>query len=282
MNPGRILAQLAGVLPGGCGEGPLSVRPLAGSSSGKVYALQRAGSRWLLRYDPSAADRLAQEFQVLQALQAEGVAPQPVWLDAGLGVMLCEYVDGVPWSDESIRDPMQLDRLARLLARVHRHRPAEKPLAPLVVLERYLQGTRSPLVTVLLERCRAAAQQLGPQQAVLCHCDLWRGNIIQGQSLRLIDWEYAACADPLFDLATVLCYHELAPAQADVLWDAYREESGLQRPRAELDHCCVVVDTLTLGWALSRAGDSRAAAGARPFAARAARRLGLDLPAQQP
>ena len=53
----------------------------------------------------------------------------------------------------------------------------------------------------------------------------------------LLDWEYAADNDPLFDLATVLEQHAVAAAGTSVLLEAYfgrdagRHAAGLERMR---------------------------------------------------
>jgi aminoglycoside phosphotransferase (APT) family kinase protein len=283
MNTEQVLARLPAIYSGGPGEMPASLGQLPGSTSGRAFVLQRGNQRWLLRYDRSsgAGERLAREFRVLQALQASGIAPTPLWLDADLGLMVCEYVQGMPWDEAAIASPQRLDDLARLIAIVHRHQLAAEPMAPLPTLEAYLRGERTALATSLLHRCRQAMGQISGGHQALCHHDLWRGNILQAGRTRLIDWEYAGSGDPLFDLATVICYHGLSPDQAEALWLAYRDETGTGRQRVELDLWCVVVDTLTLGWAMARASDPASLASARPFALRAARRLGLNWPVQQ-
>ena len=41
----------------------------------------------------------------------------------------------------------------------------------------------------------------------IVHGDLWQGNVLQGSSLWLLDWEYAQVSDPLMDVACVLAYY---------------------------------------------------------------------------
>ena len=40
-----------------------------------------------------------------------------------------------------------------------------------------------------------------------CHNDVHHLNVVGGDELRLIDWEYAGAGEPLFDLASVCVYH---------------------------------------------------------------------------
>ncbi|HNS27288.1 MAG TPA: phosphotransferase [Steroidobacteraceae bacterium] len=51
------------------------------------------------------------------------------------------------------------------------------------------------------------ATAAGARSATLVHCDLHGSNLIEGDRLWLIDWEYAALADPLQDVASVLAYY---------------------------------------------------------------------------
>ena len=51
----------------------------------------------------------------------------------------------------------------------------------------------------------------------ILHHDLHASNLIDsGRGLMLIDWECAAVADPLLDIACILSYHEAARAYASL------------------------------------------------------------------
>jgi thiamine kinase len=58
--------------------------------------------------------------------------------------------------------------------------------------------------------------------ATIVHNDLYHGNLIGAGRLYFVDWEYAAVADPLLDLACVLAYYPQAAAHEDTLLDASR------------------------------------------------------------
>jgi thiamine kinase-like enzyme len=63
-----------------------------------------------------------------------------------------------------------------------------------------------------LERASALLQQVGGGELGIVHGDLAAGNLLQGQRLWLLDWEYAQRGHPLFDLACVLAYYPQAAA----------------------------------------------------------------------
>jgi thiamine kinase-like enzyme len=60
-----------------------------------------------------------------------------------------------------------------------------------------------------------------PSDAVaVCHNDVVAQNIISTPALKLLDWEYACDNDPLFDLASLVGYHNLDERLALALLDS--------------------------------------------------------------
>jgi len=71
-------------------------------------------------------------------------------------------------------------------------------------------------------RSIAVVDSIDPGEGgVFCHNDVVAHNVVDAGTLRLLDWEYAADNDPLFDVAVPVSYHELAAAPADALLVAY-------------------------------------------------------------
>ena len=57
---------------------------------------------------------------------------------------------------------------------------------------------------------------------MFCHHDLNPGNILwDGNKLRLIDWEYARTAHPLFDLASLSHHYDLSDEDLEHLLNHY-------------------------------------------------------------
>ena len=71
------------------------------------------------------------------------------------------------------------------------------------------RGIRSGLTLPALRECadETAMQLRKGSTPSLCHNDVHHLNIVDGASLRLIDWEYAGVGEPLFDLASLCVYH---------------------------------------------------------------------------
>lgn len=63
---------------------------------------------------------------------------------------------------------------------------------------------------------------LTPVKTVPCHLDLHRGNVLDdGARLWLIDWEYAAIGDPLFDLAVVTSTENFSEEEMQTILKTY-------------------------------------------------------------
>jgi thiamine kinase-like enzyme len=62
-----------------------------------------------------------------------------------------------------------------------------------------------------------------------CHNDVVASNVIAEPDLKLLDWEYACDNDPMFDLASLIGFHNLGIDRQSVLLNAYAGgmDSGL-------------------------------------------------------
>lgn len=204
------------------------------------------------------AQDLEHEFAVLSLMSAEDLAPQPVHADPANGVMLVRFLEGRTLSCEDLQRPRWLEQVAAVLARVHRHRwdarivePAAAVRGYLAVLENSMTKHQAVMpIRRILAGLSGAFEQGSPP--VLCHNDLLSGNIHAGAKLRLLDWEYAGGGDPWYDIATLICYHDLDPGARTALVAAYARYSGRQIEPARLAGLCGIVDCQTLAWALTR------------------------------
>ncbi len=105
-----------------------------------------------------------------------------------------------------------------------------------------------------LDEIQAARGPLVPPYLALCHNDLFAGNLLDADPIRLIDWEFAGMGDVFFDLATLL----VSCDEAAPLPDAHRhaildEYFGDERPehRRRLDDMVLVVQLHVVAWGLT-------------------------------
>jgi thiamine kinase len=206
----------------------------------RSYLAARHGERFVLRVDEPDApdlglDRRA-EARVLRAVGAAGVGPAlaACRLQAP-AVFLLRYAPGRAWTAADLEDPRRLAQLAALLREVHAVDATGLPHLDLVeAAARYAclatrqsrlnrSGVGATPVATLVARVRALLAEAHSPAAplALCHNDPIVANVVGLRRPLLIDWEYAAVGDPLFDLAVIVEHHRLRARSARCLLAEY-------------------------------------------------------------
>jgi thiamine kinase-like enzyme len=201
-----------GVAPG---QGPVTVERLGAGLLSDTYRVEREGASYTLKIASDQGLELGAdptwEVRLLEQAGAAGVAPAVAYSDPARKLLLTRWAAGRSWDSEEAKKPASLDRIAKLLRRVHALEVPGPPhsLSPKRWVEIYASALAQRHVEAGDPLLRAAAtdrlRQLGegfrvPQ--VVCHSDLHALNLIeQNEALILLDWEYAHIADPLWDLA---------------------------------------------------------------------------------
>jgi len=227
MTPEQALVEI-----GSLTAGAQIVTELAGGPASCSYLVERGADRWVLRTDNElpatlGLDRSA-EAVVLAHIYKEGsdaacFGPRLEFVDVEQGIQLTRYIPGRAWTQADLDDHEKLARLAQLLQRLHGAPIAGTPFVLRDRIARYAASVGSADASVLAAE---AGEMLGRLEAsgarhCLCHNDLVCANVIEGDRLYLVDWEYAAVGDPFFDLATVVQHHELSDEAAAAFLQAY-------------------------------------------------------------
>jgi len=193
------------------GTGPVDIHGLRQGLVNHTYRVLRDGHVYALRIAAANPQDLGLdrrwEARVLEGAVAAGLAPAPVYCDAARGIRISRWVEGRSWSRKDTLRPANLSRMAELMHRIHAMRlPAPtRVMTPAQWMDYYSAAAPTVRVGALrplaLERLRDLAALPGVPP-VVCHSDLHTLNLIdRGDSLLLLDWEYAHAADPLWDLA---------------------------------------------------------------------------------
>jgi len=235
---GRMIAPGDDVLARvpGAADGPFEVAALRGGLTNRSFLVGTALGRFVVRLGTGADALLGIDRHTEAAAQrlaaTVAVAPRVIDADESSGLLITEYVAGRAWGQSDFATPGQIDRLGSQLARLHAldahasaNLPARDPLAAahgyVARIVQEAPGERAALTRLLGQAADAhLASGAGARPATLVHSDLHGSNIVDGEGLWLIDWEYAALADPLQDVASVLAYHPDAAAHAGRLLDA--------------------------------------------------------------
>jgi Ser/Thr protein kinase RdoA (MazF antagonist) len=207
-----------------------AIDPLPSGASGQSYRLRTPAGEFAAKiFLPDAPALLGpcDQFALLGVLAASGIAPKPVACDAGARLLVTEFLaDAATVTALALLQSEHIAALAALLRKLHAVAYAVPPYAPRTYAESYL--VRSGGLQALSRADRARWDELIalvarplPGPPCLCHNDLTAENLLLGRRLRLIDFDYAALAAPILDLASVVFMNALPPATADQLLEAY-------------------------------------------------------------
>ncbi len=247
---GAIESLVAG-LPGWSDAG---IVPLAGGTGARAYRLDAGGRSAVLKLDAKLRrppyNSRAEEADVQQRAAALGFAPRVLW-HSPEGIMT-EWLDGTSLASGDTPGDAVLVELARLLRSLH----SLPPTGLRYELAAWANHYRSELeasgrVDDSLARdagLLAATTLAGPW--VTSHNDCVPANVIRGDSMRLIDFEYARDNSPLFDLATFIVEAGLSDAGRDVLTRAYFD--GRRVPDDDLDQAIEAYRPLVRLWRACR------------------------------
>lgn len=237
-----------------------------------TFRLDWRGESVVLRLPGAGTGRFidrAGEARNARLAEAAGIAPPVLYADTASGVMLTRYVAGGRALDAAcLRDPAVVRACAALLKRLH---GIAEPFAGRMEL----YGKMAEYLG-LAERCGVAGvagirdwlARAGAVRAVLearreaavpCHIDPTPRNFVVapdaggGPRVFLVDWEYAAMADALWDLADLAAEAELDADGQAMLLDAY--DGGLDAGRlAHLALYRMMLDLLAAAWGLVQVG----------------------------
>jgi thiamine kinase len=249
------MKEARAVLEGIPGFGAATIEArLDGGASSRSFRVSRDGECFVLRIDTPEAARLgldrAMEQSVIRAVAGAGLGPGAVHCDPDAGVLLRPYIPGRPWARDDLLRPENLERLADRLRRLHDVPFTGPRFDPMAAAARYVEQLGSDEARAYLQRLGDIHASLEPVEAVLCHNDLVCRNILEANGPVLIDWEFAAPGDPLFDLALVVQHHGLGNGLARVFLQAYLGRSSTVAEQARFSAQCALYRELLGLWNL--------------------------------
>ena len=200
----------------------LECSELGQGSGGEVWRVATAQGSWVVKqhlHEDAAVDlRRMQELQNLAA--QHDLAPRIVAIDLRSGTEVAQWLQGVVATAAEFEKPDYLQRVAQRLGELHRI-PVPRAWAARddwqfdILQHLQLRCGRvqarpdAAAHSQLARRVRAApalVAALKDRQRLwsLLHLDAHAGNLLAGEALVLLDWEYACLGDPIWDLASLL------------------------------------------------------------------------------
>jgi thiamine kinase-like enzyme len=251
----------------------LTLTPLSGGITNRNFLVSAADGddRYVIRLAGNDTHLLGisreAEHAATVAAAGVGVGPEVTAFIRPEGYLVTRFIEGSPVSDEAVRDPATLRRVADSLRRIHDGPAIPGIFVPLRIVEAYralalARGVRIPAeyeLAAAIGRRIELACLAAPLEPRPCHNDLLNANFIDdGTRIRIVDWEYAGMGDPFFDLGNFSINHDLTSAEDAVLLAAYDGTAASPRPDrlARLSLMRVVSDFREAMWGVLQQGIS--------------------------
>lgn len=239
----------------------LSWQLLPGSSASRSYRVDAREARFVVRFHAADGDPvlpLGREHDLLRAVAAAGIGPDVVGIDPARRALVLRYVEADPWTSALAREPENIERAARLLARLHAVDAVARPFEPdrdaALYCERARRsgrfGDRDAALARELEALAASPEIASDRPYVLCHNDLVAANILDRGALLLVDFEYAVRAPALVDLASLAAMNDFGSRDCSRLLDAYAAAGRAAGDLTSLDQLVRLHRLLAYFWAL--------------------------------
>jgi len=239
---------------------------LGGGLSNRSYKVSLEGAVLVVKLRRTEADfalDLGAEAELARSVAAAGLGPEVVGFDAELGALVTRHMNGVAWTRPAARKPRNIARIAERLQALHGLVVPCRSFEPQRYASRYIETLssagrlRAPDLDLAAELLEAARRyELSYRPTVLCHNDLVAENILDDGALTLIDFEYAVCAQPIVDLASLAAMNDFGAAERRQLLEAYFETGGIRYHEAELDWVARMLTLLAYFWAHAAAEGS--------------------------
>jgi len=262
--------------------GNIAVEPLPGLTN-RTCKLALDGEAFVLRIPGPGTgryiDRAAEEHNARVAA-AVGVGPEVLFFDRADGLMLTRFVAGADILDAGrLREPALLRRAVRTLRRLHgcgRRFHARMDLFGRLDLYLALAAERGIAAPPELVAARAAATPVrdalarGAAPEAPCHIDPVPHNFLAlGEAdggMILLDWEYSAMCEPIWDLADLSVEARFDAAQDAAMLETYY---GAAAPAAagRLALYKAMLDLLAAAWSWLQVADGNRNADFRALAA---------------
>ncbi len=204
-------------------------RQLDGKTNNNVLVKDMSQTYMLRLNRPDAAelgiDRQS-ELTILQHVEGVFAPPLVVW-DVALGYQMTCYVQS---SKRQLND-QDIEPIVTILKTFHGLDIIVPQIDYLQRIDRLVPSSKQAEWLKLRRRFEAALAKISEQygyHAGLCHHDLVKDNILwpaANPAPLIIDWEYAALGDVVFDLATLVEANNLNVDQQNKLLQSYFAES---------------------------------------------------------
>jgi thiamine kinase len=198
--------------------------------------------------------------RVFAAAAAAGLGPTIASCDPASGILVTGWVAGRSWTRAQAILSANMRRIAELVRRIQALTPAGpcRAMSPADWVAHYTQllkrngarqHTRSTGLALSASRRLSALAGLTPAAPVLCHSDLHRLNLVDGDAgLTVLDWEYAHLSEPFWDLAGWISANDLGALHCGELLTSYLGRGSTPGEEARMQLLIWLYDYVCLLW----------------------------------
>ena len=244
------------------------VSALSGGITNENFLVASGPDRFVLRVCSKDGEALgidrARERRCALIAAKLGLGAEPVAHSRKHRATLSRFIDGRPLTPPAAARPANLRRVVRSIKICHNGPAFPGTFSPFKTVRAYHALARRNGVALSREVDRALELMerieltLGPcRDKRPCHNDLLAANLIDdGNTVRIIDWEYAAMGEPFFDLGNFAVNQKLGPEGLRLLLKEYLGEVRQENlERLELHR--LASDLREAFWGFAQAGISR-------------------------
>lgn len=213
---------------------PVVIQPLSGGLTNTNYKIEVNRHPFFVRVPGASTELLAvdrnNEYFNTKAAAEAGVGPRVLYYLPDYQAMVLEFIDGKTMSKGALNAPGMPKRMAQAIKKLHAGPRFLTDFNMFRLTEYYLKTCREHAFHIpdgYLERMPTVAQiekavSVHPLQTFPCNNDLLAENYMDdGQSLRLIDYEYSGNNDPCFELGNTCQEMQFNEDQISEVCSAY-------------------------------------------------------------
>jgi thiamine kinase-like enzyme len=228
------IEQIIARIPSWRQASSVTVAPLPGGITNLNYRVDVDDQAFVVRIWAPKADLLGinrqREYRCTLAAARAGVAPEVVHFLPAEGIMITRFLQGRGLSPQEMAQPDVMARVVQAMRRYYGAEGFEGSFSAFDAIVGYVNTARRLGVPLPADIKAMQAQVLEISAALRrgqtivgpCHNDLWGPNLIDdGESVRVVDWEYAGTGDVCFDLANFAIHHASPEAGDEPLLRAY-------------------------------------------------------------
>jgi thiamine kinase-like enzyme len=221
LNDVEILAQaVQRVIGRGDDIAAFDLHALSDDDANRIWYVAHPGGRCIAKFPDTKSGQTisrALEYELLSIAAEVGIAPRPLGHDPVSDIVFVEELEGCSaLSQEWAGADEVLGVVGRTLQRLHSLAPPVSlrrfdPLAFAAAYRTEVGESSARAALALYDECEQLVLQCAHllSGSCLCHNDLHAGNVLTGEQVWLIDFEYAVQAAPIVDVASYVAYNEL-------------------------------------------------------------------------